>query len=508
MKKLFLILILSFLSAQSFAGSCPDGSEPIRSISEDGTYFVFNCASLSESSNKVNTTSSSSATKKTESLPVLSSNATIEGVWRGMLSCEWEKDSWGGGEYEPGNAKFSGAFNFNIVNDSSSEGGKKFTAKNWIDRGGGFRVIESFNISENKIIVSDIWRKKEETKMTWEGSLLNDNTMMISSDDQGSCKGKVYKSEEIVFDSYAPKILLDYVDGVENDKKYEIPGLLTFPDSSQEKYPVMILIVNSGCGYRFREYSYGKDILDQGIATLELDNCKSRGLSTYNPIGAGNFDKLTPWMGAADALHALKFLQDDPRVDINSIGVMGFSYGGNVALWTGIDVVRKSIVGEQLDFALRVPFYPFCRQFDDPKYSKNKLHIFTGELDSAPAIYCQKMVKSFNESGYQAAIDVYPGAYHNFDDLFYDAPVEKVFGYAITDQCNLWIDSDYKRSWRLDDMIIDLDQYPDWNVSADPLYDYYKAQCEVSGLVNTGRNDNAARSSALKLIDLMNQYLK
>ena len=439
---------------------------------------------------------------------VAANNSTIEGVWRGMLSCEWEKDSWGGGEYEPGNAKFSGAFNFTIVNDSSSEGSKKFTAKNWIDKGGGFRVIESFNISENKIIVSDIWRKKEETKMTWEGSLLNDNTMMISSDDQGSCKGKVYKSEEIVFDSYAPKILLDYVDGVENDKKYEIPGLLTFPDTNQEKYPVMILIVNSGCGYRFREYSYGKDILDQDIATLELDNCKSRGLSTYNPIGAGNFDKLTPWMGAADALHALKFLQDDPRVDINSIGVMGFSYGGNVALWTGIDVVRKSIVGEQLDFALRVPFYPFCRQFDDPKYSKNKLHIFTGELDSAPAIYCQKMVKSFNESGYEASIDVYPGAYHNFDDLFYDAPIETGFGYAVTDKCNFWIDSNYKRSWRLDDMIIDLDQYPDWNVSADPLYDDYKAQCEATGFIKTGRNDSAARRSALKLIDLMNQHLK
>jgi hypothetical protein len=43
MKKLFLLLILSFFSAQGFAGSCPDGSEPIKSISEDGTYFVFNC---------------------------------------------------------------------------------------------------------------------------------------------------------------------------------------------------------------------------------------------------------------------------------------------------------------------------------------------------------------------------------------------------------------------------------------------------------------------------------
>ena len=43
MKKLFLLLILSFFSSQGFAGSCPDGSEPIKSISEDGTYFLFHC---------------------------------------------------------------------------------------------------------------------------------------------------------------------------------------------------------------------------------------------------------------------------------------------------------------------------------------------------------------------------------------------------------------------------------------------------------------------------------
>ena len=43
MKKLLLLLILSFFSPQSFAGSCPDGSEPVKSISADGTYFVYNC---------------------------------------------------------------------------------------------------------------------------------------------------------------------------------------------------------------------------------------------------------------------------------------------------------------------------------------------------------------------------------------------------------------------------------------------------------------------------------
>ncbi len=44
MNKLLLLLALSFLSVQSFAGSCPDGSDPVKSVSEDGSYFVYNCA--------------------------------------------------------------------------------------------------------------------------------------------------------------------------------------------------------------------------------------------------------------------------------------------------------------------------------------------------------------------------------------------------------------------------------------------------------------------------------
>jgi hypothetical protein len=50
-KKLLLLLILSFFSAQSFASSCPDGSEPIKSVSEDGTYFVYNCGTTNLNSN-------------------------------------------------------------------------------------------------------------------------------------------------------------------------------------------------------------------------------------------------------------------------------------------------------------------------------------------------------------------------------------------------------------------------------------------------------------------------
>ena len=59
MKKLFVLLILSFFSIQSYAGSCPDGSDPVRSVSADGTYFVFNCAGNNSNNNTLSSNQSS-----------------------------------------------------------------------------------------------------------------------------------------------------------------------------------------------------------------------------------------------------------------------------------------------------------------------------------------------------------------------------------------------------------------------------------------------------------------
>ena len=54
MKKLLLLLILSFFSVQGFAAGCPDGSEPVKSVSDDGTYYVFSCGGQSSSSSNAN----------------------------------------------------------------------------------------------------------------------------------------------------------------------------------------------------------------------------------------------------------------------------------------------------------------------------------------------------------------------------------------------------------------------------------------------------------------------
>ena len=68
MKNLLLILVLSLFSIQCFAGGCPDGSEPVESISDDGTYFVYNCGGGNEQSSS-SVTDSKAATVKVAMKP-------------------------------------------------------------------------------------------------------------------------------------------------------------------------------------------------------------------------------------------------------------------------------------------------------------------------------------------------------------------------------------------------------------------------------------------------------
>jgi len=64
MQKLLLLLILSFFSIQGFAASCPDGSEPVRTISPDGSYFLYECGNTNNDKKSSNTNEDTIVVKK------------------------------------------------------------------------------------------------------------------------------------------------------------------------------------------------------------------------------------------------------------------------------------------------------------------------------------------------------------------------------------------------------------------------------------------------------------
>ena len=153
---------------------------------------------------------------------------------------------------------------------------KKWLYPSWSHKGGA--KIKSYKISKRKIKITSKEPKEEYHTKKWIGKLIGDNAMSLK-DDGDDCKGTIYRTEEISFEAYTPRVSKGFMDGVENDKKYTITGLLTLPKKKQKKYPVMIMIMNSACDYGYRNFTLGDDIKREGVATLELENCIPRGLS-------------------------------------------------------------------------------------------------------------------------------------------------------------------------------------------------------------------------------------
>ena len=70
MNKIYLLLFLTLFSVKSYAGDCPDGSDPIKSISDDGTYFVYKCGGSSNNNSAADTSSNNTSSVKASEIEI------------------------------------------------------------------------------------------------------------------------------------------------------------------------------------------------------------------------------------------------------------------------------------------------------------------------------------------------------------------------------------------------------------------------------------------------------
>jgi dienelactone hydrolase len=107
-------------------------------------------------------------------------------------------------------------------------------------------------------------------------------------------------------------------------KQISVAARLTIPE--REAAVAAVIIVHGSGGIDERGSFYGSALNQAGLATLELDMWAARGLQGGLSRPKHVRDTLP------DIYAALEYLQQDKRIDRNNIGLIGFSWGGVVAM--------------------------------------------------------------------------------------------------------------------------------------------------------------------------------
>lgn len=196
-------------------------------------------------------------------------------------------------------------------------------------------------------------------------------------------------------------------------KPASIVGWLTVPTGPSARKPAMVISHGSGGILDGRENAWAARLNALGVATFVVDSFKPRGIASTGD----DQSRLPTAASVADAFAALSLLAGRSEIDATRIGVMGFSKGGQVALYTALEPFRRGSVAGDLRFGLHVALYPSC---SIPYLSREvtkapMLFLLGGADDYTPAAHCARYVDYFRARGAPVAAVTFPNAHHGFD---------------------------------------------------------------------------------------------
>ena len=120
-----------------------------------------------------------------------------------------------------------------------------------------------------------------------------------------------------------------------------------------------------------------------------------------------------------DIYRALGVLAKHPRVDPARVAVMGFSRGGQAALYASLKRFDAAWNRSGITPAVFLPVYPDCsiRFQDDTATVGRPIRMFGGSGDDYnPAASCTAYTDRLKAAGVDVSLTVFPGAQHVFDN--------------------------------------------------------------------------------------------
>jgi dienelactone hydrolase len=219
------------------------------------------------------------------------------------------------------------------------------------------------------------------------------------------------RTGRIEFESLTPATVGAFVRHAPGMPRTTVFGHLSLPDGNG-KVPVMVIAHGSGGVTDAREFAWRRRLAEIGVGAFIVDSFTPRGIRET----ATDQAQLNTIANVADNLFALKLLATHPRVDPARIGIMGFSKGGQVTLWTALDTVRRGVIADDLRFAVHAAFYPACNTQYVGRPTGAPVAFLVGAADDyTPVWACERYSAWFKDAGVPVTYAAYAGAYHGFD---------------------------------------------------------------------------------------------
>ena len=306
-------------------------------------------------------------------------------------------------------------------------------------------------------------------------------------------------AEIIEYKTYDLGTQEDLYNGLEDNEQIIASGTLEFPLANKckdiDKYPVMFLIHHSGGDIMpgYKEFFH-----NLCVATFEPHILKSRGHNAFDTDTSDEVVWVTEVAGAVDSLLALDVVAQHKKVNSKSIGILGWSWGGSVAIETQNKFFLDRVKTKNT-FVFHYALYPYCFQYEDTQTSDAPLMILMGDEDAMlPHQLCVEYIESLDKD--TKDILLFEGVTHSYDidysDTIEDAIVSNQCRMYFNTEGELWMKPDDPTKW------FNLTSNGGWfGDKGDPtLYANVMDQCWGWGPTPNVRDEHAIQTS-LSLIE-------
>ena len=203
-----------------------------------------------------------------------------------------------------------------------------------------------------------------------------------------------------------------FLTGDANGKSVTVAGEFRIAQGAGRLPVVVLMHGSSGVGATTEAWVHSFNAM--GISTFVIDGFSGRGLTAVGPNQAllGRLNLIL------DIYRSLDILAKHPRVDPERIVLMGFSRGGQAALYASLDRFNKLWNKSGAQFAAYIPFYPDCSTSyaTDTEVAARPIRIFHGTPDDYnPVASCKAYVARLQQAKRDVALTEYPDSAHGFD---------------------------------------------------------------------------------------------